>query len=203
MKTFLTLTCLALAGQAAVGQESFASRITAGVSIVSTQGDYRDFTANPNGFGFEVTCDITRALDQALNFRGFLSFFMVGGKYREVFDTSFSLNGMSLGADVTFKTPSDKVVPYAGIFMTSWSASHDGLGNLLERQVEFDSDPKLGFRFGVDYSVTEHIIVGANFNMSEWRSHRDYAANPSNPLVVKGFNPVNPSWVNITGRWRF
>lgn len=214
MKTLLSLACLSLASQVAVGQESFANRITAGVSIVSTQGDYRDFTANPMGFGLEMTCDLTKNPENALNFRGFLNYFAVSGKDHDVIFNintatqkvsrgSTSLNGMSLGAEVLFKTSSPKLVPHAGIMLTKWSGSTSGFDDLEERQLEYDSAVKFGFRVGLDYSITEHAIVGANFGLSEWRSHRDYAANTANPLISKGFNPVNPSWVNITCRWRF
>ena len=217
MKTLLSLTCLALAAQAAVGQESFANRITAGVSIVSTQGDYRDFTANSLGFGLELACDLTRNPENALNFRGFFSYFAVSGKDHDVIFNknnqnpaaqfisrgSTSLNGMSLGAEVIFQTPWPKIIPYAGLMLTKWSGSHSGFENLAERQLEYDNAVKFGLRFGLDYPVTENIIVGVNYSMSEWRSHRDYAANTGNPLASKGFNPVRPSWVNITGRWRF
>lgn len=214
MKTLLTLTCLALAAQTAVGQESFANRITAGISIVSTQSDYRDFTANPLGFGLELTCDLTVNPENALNFRGFFSYFAVSGKDHDVIFNintaaqmssrgATSLNGMSLGAEVTFKTPFSKIVPHAGIMLTKWSGSASGFENLEERQLEYDGAVKFGLRFGLDYSVTEHIIIGASFSLSEWRSHRDYAPNTTNPIISRGFNPVSPSWVNITARWRF
>jgi hypothetical protein len=205
---------LALAAQTAAGQESFANRVTAGVSIVSTQGDYRDFAANPLGFGLEVTCDLTRSAENVLDFRGFFSYFAVSGKDHDVIFNintatqmsshgSTSLNGMSLGAEVTFKTPCPRLLPHAGIMLTKWSGSASGFENLAERQLKYDNAAKLGWRVGLDYSVTGHFIVGANFNLSEWRSHRDYAANTGNPIISKGFNPVNPSWVNITCRWRF
>jgi hypothetical protein len=187
------------------GQDSLASRFTAGLTIVSTQGDYKAFTDAPYGFGFEATGDITRHPDQALNFRGFLSYAAVSGKYRAALDNTFSLNGLSLGAEATFKTPSDKIRPYAGIMLTKWSGSSKGLGKVLvaERQIEFDSHPKMGFRFGVDYTINDHIVVGACYSMSEWRAHRDYSQSVTNALVIDGFNPVNPSWVNVTCRWRF
>jgi hypothetical protein len=197
------------------GQETFASRITAGVSIISTQYDYRAFTNSSLGFGLEATCDITRNENSALNFRGFLNYFAVSGKERPELETTLSLNGMSLGAEVLFKTPWEKVVPHAGVMLTKWSASHDGLGILTESQAEFDSSPKFGWRVGVDYSITRNIIVGAAFSMSEWRSHADYTTGGTilstilpgysfgAGTVVKGWNPVNPSWLSINGRWRF
>jgi hypothetical protein len=215
MKTILTLTCFALAGHAAFGQDTFASRVTAGVTIVSTQSAYRDYSANPFGFGLEVTFDITRNPENALNFRGFFNYFTVSGKDREVvfqintaaqtshFGSS-SLNGMTLGADVTFKTPWKKIAPYAGLMLTKWSGSHSGFENLTEQQLEYDGAVKFGWRVGVDYTITKNVILGAGFNLSEWRSNRDYAATgTSNPVISRGWNPVNPSWANITGRWRF
>jgi len=203
--SLLTFACLALVGQSVAGQETFLSRVTAGVSVVSTQGDYKAFTESPYGFGLEVACDITRRPEQALNFRGFLGYAAVSGKYRADLDNTFSLNGLSLGGDATFRTPSDKIRPYAGIMLTKWSGSSDGLGKVLvaERQVEFDSDPKLGFRVGVDYAINSHIVVGACYSMSEWRARRDYSNSMTNALVIDGFNPVNPSWINVTCRWRF
>jgi hypothetical protein len=214
MKTLLTLACFTIAAQAAVGQDTFANRITAGVSIISTHGNYYDFTANRLGFGVEVTCDLTKNPENALNFRGFFSYFAVSGKEHEVIFNintatqmtstgSTSLNGMSLGAEVTFKTPWPSLVPHAGLMLTKWSGSASGFENLAERQLQYDNAVKFGLRLGADYSITEHLIAGVNFSLSEWRSHRDYAANTSNPLMSNGFNPVSPSWVNITCRWRF
>ena len=75
---------------------------------------------------------------------------------------------------------------------------------LLDRQVDFsDNAPKFGFRAGVDYFVTKHFVLAADYNLSEWRHSTQYSTSTSSPSAINGLNPVNPSWITLTARYHF
>ena len=198
MKKHLVLALLCAAAPAQVAVEGIANRFTAGLSLVSTQGDYRSFTNQPMGFGAEATFDITRSAE-VINVRAMLGVVRVNGKDREDIGTKLNLNGIRAGLDFTFQTPSPKLTPYAGIILTKWSGHADSQGSLSEAQATFkDNEPKFGFRVGLEYAFTNHLVLAADYNHSEWRHSKDITTT-----VVKGINPVNPSWMSMTLRYRF
>lgn len=203
MKKHLALALL-LAAFPLAAQEGLAQRVSVGGSLIATYGDYRAFTNKSMGFGAEVTYDLIKNTDP-INLRGYLGYMTVTGNERPEVAATFDLSGMRVGFDFTFKTPMEALVPYAGFNVTKWTGKSVRTAPvLLDRQVDFsDKEPKFGFRFGMDYFLTKHLVVGADYSLSEWRQNTAYSTSVSNPKAIKGLNPVRPSWGTVTVRYHF
>lgn len=198
MKNLLVMALVCAGVNTLSAQSLEADRFTAGASVVSTFGDYRAFTNRSLGFAVEGTYDVTRE-PQPLNFRALVGFVRVAGKERADLDTTLSLSGIRAGVDVTFRTPSEQVTPYVGLVFTRWTGKASQTGNLTAEAADFsDKGFKLGFRVGVDVAVTRNIVLAADYNLSEWRHSSDISKRPT-----WGVNPVNPSWMSVTARYRF
>lgn len=198
MKKLFLMALIGVGTTTLSAQALQSDRFTAGVSLVSTFGNYRTFTNQPLGFGVEGTYDLTRKVEP-LNFRVMAGYVHVSGKDRQDLGTALTLNALRAGADLTFRTPSDKITPYVGLIFSRWMASASQPGSLKPAALDFsDKGFKLGVRLGVDVNLTQNVVLAADYNFSEWRHDNDISSK-----AIRGVNPVNPSWMSVTARYRF
>jgi len=66
-----------------------------------------------------------------------------------------------------------------------------------------DSKPKFGLRLGVEYQFNSTWGVTLDYNASEWRSQADGEDASGSTYPIKGWNPINPSWVALSIQYRF
>lgn len=189
-----------------------------GFTVGSSQDDLRAYMGGRSfGHAFEVGYDWTKPED-FVGIRAYGNHLRWIGDHSERLDVTQSLVAWRAGVEFSFTSPVKNLRPYAGITITYWDGKRltdsEVLGGyktsppyILLAGSYPDSKAKFGFRFGVDYSVLDYLTVSLDYNFSEWRSaQRGMPAETS--LVnyaykIPGYNPVHPSWVGISVKYKF
>jgi len=139
-------------------------------SIVIPQDDLRLFAGGKsNGYGFELGREF-RAPGDSISVQVYVGFLRLVGDHRDNLQTSFDTRTYILGADLKYDLPW-KLTAFAGASANHWRAfqTTDSPVLGLKGKVQ-DSRAKVGFRAGLEYTITDKWSVSASYNFGEWRS---------------------------------
>lgn len=103
-------------------------------------------------------------------------------------DEKLSFRGMYLGADLYIKTGVENLSLVTGLSLNKWRASYDAPGISESESVK---GVKFGGRLGVDYQLTPRFSLNVFLTAVELGT---------DSTATQG---VNPSWIQVGGRFHF